>query len=74
LISESGSAFPSDGTMVRCASKFENIDFTKSSIPLKALSTTIMAAVMNATTTIEIPDMKLIMPFDFLANKCRRAM
>jgi hypothetical protein len=62
------------GTTVSGASKLEKIDFTSSSIPLNALRTTIMAAVMNATTTIEIPEMKLMIPLDFLANKCLRAM
>jgi hypothetical protein len=50
------------------------MDLTSSSIPLNALRTTIIAAVINATTIIEIPEIKLIIPLDFLANKCLRAM
>jgi hypothetical protein len=61
--------FPSTGTMVSGASKLENISLTKSSKPLNALITTIMAAVMHATTAVEIPEIRLIIPRDFRANK-----
>jgi hypothetical protein len=74
LIKESGITLPSNGTTVRGASTLEKMAFTNSSIPLNALITTIMAAVIKATTTIEIPEIKLMIPRDFLANKCLRAM
>jgi hypothetical protein len=43
-------------------------------MPLKALSTTIMAAVTKATTKVEIMEIILIIPRDFLENRCLRAM
>jgi hypothetical protein len=43
-------------------------------MPLKALITQTIAAVMNATTSIEIMEMALMIPRDLAENKWRRAM
>jgi hypothetical protein len=73
-IKESGITLPSFGRMVKGASKLEKSCFTRSSMPLKALITQTIAAVMNATTSIEIMEMALMIPRDLAENKWRRAM
>jgi hypothetical protein len=51
------------------ASKLEKSVWTRSSIPLKALITQIIAAATKATTVIEIIEIILMMFRDFFANK-----
>jgi hypothetical protein len=55
--------------MVMGASKLENKSSIRSSSPLKALITRIIAQATNATTLIEMSDMAFIIFRDFFANK-----
>jgi hypothetical protein len=60
--------------MVSGVSKLEKRLLTRSSIPLNALITHIMAAVIKATTIMEIIEIILMIPLDLLAKRCLRAI